>query len=74
MPTTKPLTDETVLNKLQKGPQTKHQLGCTRHRLLMLTGAKLIKRAGEAKNPGSGGRKAVVYELTAKGRKRAEKL
>jgi len=60
-----------VLAKLAKGPTTLQQLGCTRHQLRRLLDDKLIKRAGEAKNPGSRARKAVLYNLTAKGRKKA---
>jgi len=60
-----------VLGKLAKGPKTLQQLGCTRHRLRKLIDEKLVKRAGEAKNPGSRARKAVLYDLTAKGRKKA---
>jgi hypothetical protein len=64
--------DEKVLVKLLKGRRTLKQLGCTRHRLLKLLDAKLVKREGEVKNQ-AGARKAVTYELTAKGRKRAER-
>jgi hypothetical protein len=64
--------DETVLKKLLKGPLTRQKLKSTRHRLLKLMQDKLVKRAGEAKNVKQG-RKAVTYELTAKGRKKAEK-
>lgn len=65
--------DDAVLVKLLKGkPKTLKQLGCTRHRLLKLLDAKLIKREGEVKNK-PGARKAVTYELTAKGAKRAER-
>lgn len=65
--------DDAVLKKLAKGPSTLQALGCTRHRLRKLLDAKLIKRGSEVKNPGRA-RKAVSYELTAKGRKRAEKI
>lgn len=69
---TKTSTNDAILVKLLRGPKTKSQLGCTRYRLLTLIDAKLVKRAGEVK-VGSA-RKAVVFELTARGRKRAEKL
>jgi hypothetical protein len=75
MPTTEHAIEvDAVLKQMLKGPKTQKQLGCTRHRLLMLLEAKLIKRAGEAKNRGSAARRAVTYDLTAKGRKRAAKL
>ena len=66
--------ENAVLKKLLNAAGTQRELGCTRHRLLKLLDAKLIKRAGEAKNQPGVGRKAVSYELTGRGRKRAEKL
>ena len=48
--------EDAVLKKLRKGARTQKQLGATRHRLLALREKKLIKRAGEAKNPGRPGR------------------
>jgi hypothetical protein len=65
--------DDAVLVELAEGARAFQQLSCTRHRLVKLQEQKLVKRAGEAKNQ-EGGRKAVLYELTARGRKRAEKL
>lgn len=66
--------DETVIMKLWSPPypRTQQQLGCTRHRLLKLMQEKLVKRSGEVKSKPNG-RKAVTYELTAKGVKRAQK-
>jgi hypothetical protein len=75
MPTTEHAIEvDAVLKKLLAGPKTRQQLGCTRYRLAKLIADKLVKRAGEAKNPKSSARKAVVYELLAKGRRRAERL
>jgi hypothetical protein len=54
-------------------PSTQASLGCTRHRLLAMLDAKLIRASGAAKNVARG-RKAVTYELTAKGSKRAWRL
>jgi len=65
--------DEKVLKKLSRAAGTQRELGCTRYRLLKLQQEKLIKAAGEVKNVVRG-RKAISYELTARGRKRAEKL
>lgn len=60
---------------LRGGPQTRQSLGeSTRHRLLALIDDKLVKRAGTAKNAGTGARHAVLYDLTANGRKRAANL
>lgn len=66
------ITSEAILKMLRHGPMARSQLGCTRYRLLTLIDTKLVKRAGEAKHGNA--RKAVLYDLTAKGRKRAEKL
>lgn len=75
MPTTEHAIEvNAVLKKLLGGPKTRKQLGCTRYRLQKLMADKLVRKAGEAKNARSGARKAVTYELMAKGRKRAEKL
>jgi hypothetical protein len=68
----KEATDK-ALKSLLKGPKTLVQINATRHRVLTMLDAKLIKRAGAAKNEANG-RNAVTYELTAKGRKRAERL
>jgi hypothetical protein len=57
-----------------KGPKTRAQLGRSRYRLQKLKADKLVKKAGEVKAKGSTARKAVAFDLTAKGRKRAEKL
>jgi hypothetical protein len=67
--------DETVLRTLLASPSalTQYQLECGHHRLLKLLAAKLVKRSGAVKNLPTG-RKAIAYELTATGRKRAEKL
>jgi hypothetical protein len=64
--------NDAILKKLLPGPKTRSQLHSTRYRLLMLIDQKLIKRAGEVKQGSA--RKAVVFDLTAKGRKRAEKV
>lgn len=64
---------DTVLRALRYGPATLRQLECSRRRVLAMIDEKLVKRAGAVKNEPRG-RKAVTYELTAKGRKRAEKL
>jgi hypothetical protein len=75
MPTdTKLSPSDKALVKMLKGAKTRQQLGLTRYALGKLSADKLIKRAGEAKNSKTGGRKAVTFELMAKGRKRAEKL
>jgi chromosome segregation and condensation protein ScpB len=75
-----PLDPVTVHNEqvlrtllLAEHPLTRQRIGATRHRMNVLVEQKLIKRAGHAKNPGSDARRAVTYELTAKGRKRADK-
>lgn len=65
--------EDKVLKRLVIGPLTLRNLGCTRYTVLKLLEQKLVKRGAEAKNPGSTARKAVTYELTAKGKKRAEK-
>lgn len=55
-------------------PRTRQDLGSPDRRLLVaMEAAKLVKRAAPVKQ-GPTGRKAVAYDLTAKGRKRAEKL
>jgi predicted MarR family transcription regulator len=72
--TERAIENDATLKKLLKGPKTRQQLGVTRYRLQKLMADKLVKRSGEAKNPKSGARKAVTYELMAKGRKRAERL
>jgi hypothetical protein len=66
--------NDAILKKLLKGPKTRKQLGCTRYRLGQLINDKLVRVAGEVKPRGSVARKAVTYELLAKGRKRAERL
>lgn len=74
---TKQLNDEVLRNlatSTMGRPFTRSEVNCTRHRIRVLLDEKLIKHSGEAKIPGSAGRKAVTYELTAKGVKRAEKL
>jgi hypothetical protein len=67
-------TDKVLKRLIGASPQTMAQLGCSRHRILTMLAAKLVKRAGTIKNDAGVGRKAVAYDLTAKGRKRAEKL
>ena len=67
----KDATDKVLTTLLSKGARTLGQLGCTRHRLNAMLDAKLIKRAGTVKVPGSGARSSVAFELTVKGRKRA---
>lgn len=75
MPTTEHAIEvDAILKKLLKGAKTRAQLGCSRYRLQKLEADKLVKKAGEVKAKGSTARKAVVYELMAKGRRRAEKL
>jgi hypothetical protein len=68
------LSEEQVLRDLRyaEGPRTQQQIGASRYRLKQMVEAKLLKRVGSVK-VGSA-RKAVAFELTAKGRKRAEKL
>jgi hypothetical protein len=65
---------DSVLKKLLKGPKTRKQLGVTRYKLGKLMADKLVKSAGEVKPKGSTHRRAVTYELMAKGKRRAEKL
>jgi hypothetical protein len=71
--------EDTVLKALlrysddAKPARTQQQMGCTRYRLLKLLEAKLVKRSGKAKNPKSTARQAITYELTAKGKKRAQR-
>lgn len=74
MATANAVDNDAILKALLKGPKTRQQLGAsaTRYRLDKLVADKFIRRAGEAK-VGSA-RKAVTYELMARGRKRAEKL
>jgi len=75
MPTTEhAIENDSILKKLLKGPKTRKQLGVTRYRLQQLMADKLVKKGGEVKVKGSVARKAVAYELTAKGLKRAQKL
>jgi hypothetical protein len=64
--------EDVILKMLLKGPRTRAQLGGNPYRLRLMLDAKLVKRAGEVKQGSA--RKAVTYELTARGRKRAEKL
>jgi len=73
MPTGTTTARDAILKKLLNMPKTRQKLGCSRYQLQMLMEQKLVKRLGEAKNQ-EGARKAVTYELTARGRKRAEKL
>lgn len=66
--------EDAVLTRLRRsGPLTRSEIGCSRYLILKMIEAKAIKRDGERKNL-SDARKAVTYSLTAKGRKRAEKL
>lgn len=65
--------EDKILKALAKGkPLALSQLPGTRYRVRRMLDAKLIKRDGEAKLTDA--RKAVLYSLTAKGKKRAEKL
>jgi hypothetical protein len=66
--------ENTILKQLLPGAKTLAQLGTSRHRMKTMLEAKLVKRSAPVKNHAGVGRKAVAYELTAKGRKRAEKL
>lgn len=72
MPTN--LSDEQVLRELRyaDGPRTRQQIDATRYRIQKMEERKLLKRVGEVKVGSARG--AVAYELTAKGKKRAEKL
>jgi hypothetical protein len=72
MPAEHAMKVDAVLKKLLKGPKTRTQLGVTRYLLEKLIADRMIKKAGEAK-VGSA-RRAVTYDLLARGRKRAEKL
>jgi len=62
-----------VLRRLYKeGPATLVGLEAERHVVLQLLKAKLVARAGKDKNDGTGGRWAVVYKITAKGKQKIQ--
>lgn len=64
---------ESILRKLSSAPRTRQSLGVERYDLQCLVRDGFVARAGTAKNSGTGGRKAVLYKLTAKGKRRASK-
>lgn len=72
-----PLTPQraAILKALLKtsGQRTRQQIGVSRYDLECLVRDGFLVHAGTAKNNGTGGRKAVLYKLTAKGKRRASK-